>query len=302
MDTSTYHIPALLEPTVDALNIQANGVYADATFGGGGHSRAIMNRLGMNGHLYGFDRDLDAKINSIDDSRFTFVHGDFRYMENYLRFDGVKQVDGIVADLGVSFHHFDDATRGFSFRTDSPLDMRMNRHGGITAAELLNTKSEKELMEMLSMHTDLKRPGAIAKAIINYRTKNEILTTGNLADAVSGLMNPKKEKKDLAQVFQALRISVNGEMDALKRFLLSTLQILKPGGRLAVLTYHSGEDRLVKNFLRSGNLDGKITQDFYGKIETPWKPVIKGALAPTEEEINYNPRARSAKLRAAERI
>lgn len=302
LEAQVYHIPALLGPTVDALAIRPDGVYADATFGGGGHSRAIMERLGPDGRLYGFDRDSDAEANAIADSRFVFVHGNFRYMLNYLRFMGEGEIDGIVADLGVSFHHFDDASRGFSFRTDAPLDMRMNRAGGITAAELVNTSSEAEIAAILARNTDLRRPGAIAGAIVKARGEKEILTTGSLAAAVAPLMNPKKEKKDLAQVFQALRMEVNGEMEALGQFLLSTLRILRKGGRLAILTYHSGEDRLVKNFFRSGNLEGNVEQDFYGNRLTPWKPVTKGALAPGDDEIEANPRARSARLRAAEKI
>lgn len=302
LENQVYHIPALLMPTVEALDINLQGVYADATFGGGGHSRAIMERLGPEGKLFGFDRDADARANAISDSRFTFIHGDFRYMENYLRFAGVEKVDGIVADLGVSFHHFDDPMRGFSFRTDAPLDMRMNREAPLTAANVVNTYSEQQLKSILSAYTDLNRTGAIAKAIAEARNGNEINTTFQLVDVVSPLLNPKKEKKDLAQVFQALRITVNGEMHALEKFLLSTLSLLKPGGRLAILTYHSGEDRIVKNFFRAGNFDGKVEQDFYGNKLTPWKPVVKGALVADDVEIETNPRARSARLRAVERI
>lgn len=302
MESQVYHIPALLHPTIEALDIKADGVYADATFGGGGHSRAIMERLGPKGRLYGFDRDIDAQANAIDDARFHFIHGNFRYMENYLRFNGEEQIDGIVADLGVSFHHFDDASRGFSFRKDAPLDMRMNRNGGVTAAQLINTSSREELGALLARFTDLKRSGAIASALVSAREAQEILTTGRLSEIVIPLLNPKKEKKELAQVFQAFRIAVNGEMEALEKFLLSTLRILRKGGRLAILTYHSGEDRLVKSFFRSGNFEGKVEQDFYGRRLTPWKPITKGALAPDDEEIERNPRARSAQLRAVEKI
>jgi 16S rRNA (cytosine1402-N4)-methyltransferase len=297
-----YHIPALCVPTIEALAIKPDGVYADATFGGGGHSRAIMEHLDAEGRLYGFDQDLDAKANALDDARFTFVHGNFRYMENFLRYYGEGEIDGIIADLGVSFHHFDAADRGFSFRAEAPLDMRMNRRGQRSAADIINEYSQEQLASLFNRFTDLKRCGAIASAIVTARTKQPIQTTSQLTEVVSRLLNPKKEKKDLAQVFQALRIETNHEMEALEQFLLSTLRILKPGGRLAILTYHSIEDRMVKNFFRSGNFGGDVEKDFFGKSLTPWEPVIRGALAPDEEEIERNPRARSAKLRAAMKI
>lgn len=299
---SVYHIPALCEPTIEALSIKHDGVYADATFGGGGHSRAIMSHLGPQGRLYGFDQDVDASANALDDSRFTFVRGNFRYMENFLQYHGEGEIDGIIADLGVSFHHFDAADRGFSFRTDAPLDMRMNQKGGRSAADIVNEYTSEELASLFSRFTDLKRCGALASAIIAARDKQPIRTTDQLTAAVRRLLNPKREKKDLAQVFQALRIETNSEMDALEEFLLSTLRILKPGGRLAILTYHSVEDRMVKNFFRAGNIDGKVEKDFFGRNLSPWEPVVKGALAPDEEEILRNPRSRSAKLRAAVKV
>lgn len=302
MDVPVYHIPALLDPTVEALAIKPDGVYADATFGGGGHSRAILSRLGEKGRLYGFDMDLDAIANAPDDTRFRFVRSNFRYMENFLRFYGEERIDGIVADLGVSFHHFDDTERGFSFRSEAPLDMRMNRKGELTAAAVVNEYSREELQSLFRTYTDLKRPGALADAIVAGRAGEGLRTTFDLAGAVSPLMNPRQQKKDLAQVFQALRIEVNGELDSLRHFLGSTLRILKPGGRLAILTYHSIEDRIVKNFMRSGSTDGKEEKDFFGRSLSPWRPVVRGAVVPDEDEVVANPRARSAKLRAVERI
>lgn len=300
MSDSVYHIPAMLQATIEALNIEKSGVYADATFGGGGHSRAIMSQLGAEGHLYGFDQDEDARANAIDDDRFTFVHGNFRYMENFLRYAGETRIDGIVADLGVSFHHFDSVERGFSFRGEAPLDMRMNRQSSLTAADIVNEYDEERLTSLFKQYTDLKRPSATARAIISYRNSKPLQSTFELCEAVKSTINPRQEKKDLAQVFQALRIETNAEMDALREFLLSTTRILKPGGRIAVLTYHSIEDRLVKNFLRSGNFDGKLEKDFYGNPITPWKSIKASSLSPDKEEMEANPRSRSAKLRVAE--
>jgi len=296
---SAYHIPALLEPTIEALSPTAGGVYADATFGGGGHSRAILSALGPEGLLFGFDQDLDAMENALPDGRFKFVRSNFRYMENFLRYYGHPRIDGVIADLGVSFHHFDDASRGFSFRTDSPLDMRMNQSADITAADIVNGYPRPELVRIFSLYTDLKRPGAFADAIISARQNKQIFSTGELAGALLRAVNPRQEKKDLAQAFQALRIEVNGEMQALEEFLLSTPRMLKQGGRLVILTYHSIEDRMVKNFFRAGNVAGNIEKDFYGKPLTPWRPLFRGAVTPTAGEIELNPRARSAKLRAA---
>lgn len=302
MEQPAYHIPALLDETIAGLNIKPNGIYVDATFGGGGHSRAILEHLGPEGKLFGFDRDTDALSNAPEDPRFTFVHSDFRYITNFLRYHGVEQVDGILGDLGVSFHHFDSAERGFSFRIDSPLDMRMNRKGERTAASLLNEYDKEDIERLLRAFTDLKRPGLIAAAIIRARQQAPIETTRQLVDAVRGTINPRAEKKDLAQVFQALRIEVNGEMDALRELLEHSLDILKQEGRLAIITYHSVEDRMVKNFIRSGNVEGKMEQDIYGRVETPWKAVTRSPIVPTPAEVERNPRSRSAKLRIAEKI
>lgn len=300
MNADVYHIPALLEDSINSLNIKQNGVYADATFGGGGHSRAILEKLGKEGALYGFDRDKEAFSNAPEDPRFTFVHSNFRYISNFMRFHGVEKLDGILADLGVSFHHFDDAARGFSFRNDAPLDMRMNQSAPVTAADIASTYSEEQLTALFRTFTDLKRPGAVAKAIAAARTKAPVDTTFKLADAVRPALNPKSEKKELAQVFQAFRIEVNGEMDALRRFLESTVKVLRPGGRLAVITYHSIEDRMVKNFMKTGNIEGVEDKDFFGKVSSPWKLITRSPITPSDEEVERNPRSRSAKLRVAE--
>lgn len=301
MEPETYHIPALLDAAIEGLNIKPDGVYIDATFGGGGHSRAILAKLGPDGHLFGFDRDLDALANVPDDPRFTFVHSDFRYISNFLHFHGVDHADGILADLGVSFHHFDSAERGFSFRADAPLDMRMNRNGDRTAADLLADYGKDDLERLLRAYTDLKRPGAIAAAIVRARDAAPLQTTSQLVEAVRGSINPKSEKKDLAQVFQALRIEVNGEMDALRGLLTQSLRVLDTGGRLAVITYHSIEDRMVKNFIRSGNTRGEIDKDIFGNVHTPWKAVTRSPITPDKAEVEANPRSRSAKLRVAEK-
>lgn len=300
MTSETYHIPALLPEVIKGLDIKPDGTYIDATFGGGGHSRAILARLGDNGRLFGFDRDMDAFDNAPDDPRFTFVHSDFRYISNFLHFYHAGKADGILADLGVSFHHFDDADRGFSFRTDAPLDMRMNRKAEKTAASVIAEASKEKLEEIFRLYTDLKRTGALAQAIIAAREAAPVETTFRLAEAVRKSINPRQEKKDLAQVFQALRIVVNDEMGALKTLLTQSLKVLKPGGRIAVITYHSIEDRLVKNFFRSGNFRGEVEKDFYGRAETPWIAVTRSPIVPSEEEIERNPRSRSAKLRIAQ--
>lgn len=298
---SNYHVPALLQASIEGLAVSRGGTYVDVTLGGGGHSRAILERLGEHGRLLGFDRDTDALANAPDDPRFTFVHSDFRYLSNFLEFHGIKQVDGILADLGVSFHHFDSADRGFSFRADAPLDMRMNRNGDHTAAELINEYSREDLERLIKSYTDLKRPGLIASAIVKARTAHPIETTFQLSEAVRGTLNPKSEKKDLAQVFQALRIEVNGEMEALRRLLEQSLKVLCPGGRMAVITYHSIEDRMVKNFFRSGNIEGEIDKDLFGNVKSPWKLITKSPITPDSAEIEANPRSRSAKLRIAEK-
>ena len=300
MTSETYHIPALLPEVIKGLDIKPDGTYIDATFGGGGHSHAILARLGDNGRLFGFDRDMDAFDNAPDDPRFTFVHSDFRYIGNFLHFYHAGKADGILADLGVSFHHFDDADRGFSFRTDAPLDMRMNRKAEKTAASVIAEASKEKLEEIFRLYTDLKRTGALAQAIIAAREAAPVETTFRLAEAVRKSINPRQEKKDLAQVFQALRIVVNDEMGALKTLLTQSLKVLKPGERIAVITYHSIEDRLVKNFFRSGNFRGEVEKDFYGRAETPWIAVTRSPIVPSEEEIERNPRSRSAKLRIAQ--
>lgn len=302
MEKKIYHIPALLTESIDALNINACGSYVDATFGGGGHSRAILQRLGPAGHLYGFDRDLDALLNAPDDSRFTFVHSDYRFIPNFLHYYGCDKADSILADLGVSFHHFDSGERGFSFREDAPLDMRMNRKGERTAAQIIADASPEKLESIFRAYTDLKRPRLLANAIVKARSASPILTTSQLTDALTPALNPKNLKKDLAQAFQALRIETNDELHSLQRLLLNSLSVLKPGGRFAIITYHSIEDRMVKNFFRSGNLEGKVEQDFYGRVLTPWKQITRNPVVPSAEEIERNPRSRSAKLRVAELI
>ena len=298
----TYHIPALLTEAIEGLNIKPDGIYADATFGGGGHSRAILNLLSAEGHLYSFDRDRDAAANAFDDKRFTFVLSNFRYMANFMHYYGVKHFDGILADLGVSFHHFDSAERGFSFRADAPLDMRMNQKAGLSAADIVNEYPEEKLLALMKTYTDLPKPREIVRAILKTRESSPILTTFGLAEAVKPVLNPKSEKKDLSQVFQALRIEVNNEMEALREFLESTLSMLPKGGRLAILTYHSIEDRIVKNFMKTGNTEGKEEKDFFGKSNTPWRLITRKPIEPSAQEIEDNPRSRSAKLRIAERL
>jgi 16S rRNA (cytosine1402-N4)-methyltransferase len=300
MEGETYHIPALLPEAIDGLNIKEGGVYVDATFGGGGHSAAILAALGSEGHLYGFDRDADALANAPADTRFTFVHSDFRYISNFMRYYGVEKADGILADLGVSFHHFDTADRGFSFRSDAPLDMRMNRNGGKTAADILADYPEEELTRLFRTYTDLKNTRALASAIVKARAEAPVDSTFRLVEAARKAISPQREKKELAQVFQALRIEVNDEMGALKALLGQAAEVLRPGARLAVITYHSIEDRMVKNFIRSGNVEGIVDKDFYGRVSTPWRPVNRSPIVPSAEEVERNPRARSAKLRVAE--
>ena len=302
MKDIVYHIPALLGECIDGLAINPSGIYVDVTFGGGGHSRAIMERLGSGGHLYSFDQDLDAYSNRIDDSRFTFVHGNFAFLRNFLRFYGVEKVDGIIADLGVSFHHFDETERGFSFRTDGRLDMRMNRDAKLDAATVVASYTEEQLADLFYLYGELRNARKIAHAIAVERTKSEIATTAQLVRVVSPFIKPSAEKKELAQVFQALRIEVNDEISALKKLLQDTLQVLRPGGRLVVLTYHSLEDRLVKNFIKAGNVEGKVEKDFFGKVNSPLRAVNNKVITATDAEVERNPRARSAKLRIAERV
>lgn len=302
MSTPVYHIPALLQESINGLNIKEDGTYVDVTFGGGGHSRAIMEQLGERGRLLGFDQDLDTLRNKLNDSRFTFVHSNFSFLKNFIRYYDIEAVDGILADLGVSFHHFDDAERGFSFRQDSALDMRMNRRASIDARTVLATYSEEELARLFYLYGELKQSRRIASAIVKARSNGEISTTGQLVELVSPFVRRSQEKKELAQVFQALRIEVNHEIDVLKSLLEQSLEILKPGGRLVVITYHSLEDRLVKNFMRSGNVDGNIDKDFYGRVSTPWRLVNNKVIIASEAEVESNPRSRSAKLRIAEKL
>ena len=298
----TYHIPVLCDQTIDFLQINPEGTYVDVTFGGGGHSRAIMSRLGEGGRLLGFDQDMDAYNNRIDDARFIFVRSNFRYLSNFLRYHAIDGVDGILADLGVSSHHFDDQTRGFSFRFDGNLDMRMNQHAGKSAADVVNTYSEEALADVFYLYGELKSARKIARAIVNNRSKSAITEVQDLLRVLQPYVGRDKEKKELAQIFQALRIEVNDEMVALQKLLQSSLEALKPSGRMAVLTYHSLEDRLVKNFFRSGNLEGKIEKDFYGNVLSPWKLVNNKVIVADEQELTQNPRSRSAKLRVAEKV
>lgn len=300
MEQTVYHIPALLAPAIEGLSIKANGVYVDATFGGGGHSRAIMEHLGANGRLYGFDQDMDAYANRIDDPRFTFVHSNFRFLSNFMRYYGVDEVDGIVADLGVSFHHFDDASRGFSFRFDGELDMRMNRDSAISARSVIATYSEERLADVLFLFGELKSARRMAAAIVKARQTSDIVSASQLIEAVKPFIKPAQEKKELAQLFQALRIEVNDEIGALKSLLTQSLKVLRPGGRICILTYHSLEDRIVKNFFRTGNIEGRIDKDFFGRINAPLVAVNNKVIVPDEAEIERNPRSRSAKLRIAE--
>ena len=295
-----YHVPALLEDSVASLDIKPGGVYVDATFGGGGHSREILRRLGPDGRLFGFDRDRDAMCNIPDDPRFTFVLSDFRFIKNFLRFYGYEKIDGIIADLGVSFHHFDSAERGFSFRADAPLDMRMNSEAPRMARDIIAESSEQELRTIFKTYTDLKNAGEIAKLITIAKREKPIETTFDLVAAVEPALNPKSRKKDLAQVFQALRIVTNNEMDSLRELLTQAGKVLKRNGVLSVLTYHSGEDRIVKDFFKSGSLTGEVEQDLiFGGTKSPWKLVNRSPIVASEEEVERNPRARSAKLRAA---
>ena len=302
MNSPVYHIPALLSETINGLNIREDGIYVDVTFGGGGHSRAIMSKLGKHGRLLGMDQDLDSRANALDDSRFTFVHGNFSFLKNFVRFYGIDALDGILADLGVSFHHFDDSERGFSFRQDSRLDMRMNQKATIDATTVLATYSEEQLASVLYLYGELKQSRRMASAIVKARSEGDIDTTSKLTQVVMPFIRKSQEKKELAQVFQALRIEVNHEIDVLKSLLQQSLEVLKPGGRLVVITYHSLEDRLVKNFMRSGNVEGKIEKDFYGRVNTPWRLVNNKVITASDEEVERNPRSRSAKLRIAEKI
>ena len=298
----TYHVPVLLNESIDGLDIKSDGIYIDVTFGGGGHSKEILRRLGKKGHLYSFDQDPDAEKNIVNDDRFTFVRSNFRYLKNWMRYYGVDHIDGLLADLGVSSHHFDDETRGFSFRFDAPLDMRMNKRAGTTAAEILNNYDEEQLADIFYIYGELKNARKIAATIAKARNEKKIETTDDFLHVTEKLFQREREKKEMAKMFQALRIEVNHEMDALKEMLNGAKDLLCEGGRLSVITYHSLEDRIVKNMMKAGNVEGKIKQDFFGRIEAPFRLINNKVIVPSDEEQQQNPRSRSAKLRVAEKI
>lgn len=299
---NAYHIPVMLHETVDGMNIQPGGIYVDLTLGGAGHSRQILAEMDNNAHLYGFDQDEDAEQNIPNDGRFTFVRSNFRYLTNFMRYHGINgKVDAILADLGVSSHHFDDSERGFSFRFDSKLDMRMNKRAGQTAAELLNTLPEEKLADIFYLYGELKNSRKLASAIVKARAAKRIETINDFLEIIKPFFGREREKKELAKVFQALRIEVNQEMEALREMLASAIEVLKPGGRLVIITYHSLEDRMVKNIMRTGNVEGKVEQDFYGRTQSPLRPISNKVIIPSEKELQSNPRSRSAKLRIAEK-
>ena len=316
----TYHVPVLLKESVNGLHIKPNGIYVDVTFGGGGHSREILSRLGADGHLFSFDQDADAENNIfedsgdakdcsneqkgkrfVDDSRFTFIRSNFKFLKNWMQYYGIEQIDGLLGDLGVSSHHFDDESRGFSFRFDAPLDMRMNKRAGKTAADIVNEYDEEQLANLFYIYGELKNSRRIASALTNVRRQKPIATTSDFISTVEPLFKREREKKDMAKLFQALRIEVNHEMTALKEMLMAATDVMKPGGRLSIITYHSLEDRIVKNIMKTGNIEGKVEQDFFGHIDSPYKLINNKVIVPSEEEQSQNPRSRSAKLRIAER-
>lgn len=315
-----YHVPVLLKESVDGLNIKPGGIYVDVTFGGGGHSREILSRIGTKGHLFSFDQDADAENNIfesedndinntdtqkarrfVDDSRFTFVRSNFRYLKNWMQYYGIEHIDGLLADLGVSSHHFDDESRGFSFRFDAPLDMRMNKRAGKTAAEIINEYDEEQLADLFYLYGELKNSRRIAATLVAARKQAFIASTSDFIRAVEPLFSREREKKDMAKLFQALRIEVNHEMTALKEMLTSATALLTHRGRLSIITYHSLEDRIVKNVMKTGNIEGKVNQDFFGRIESPYKLINNKVITPSEDELSINSRSRSAKLRIAER-
>ena len=301
LDATTYHVPVLLEESVNLMDIRPDGTYCDLTFGGGGHSRHILSKLGEGGRLFSFDQDRDTLANAPDDERFNYVESNFRFLRGALRLRGVEQVDGILADLGVSSHHFDATERGFSFRGEAPLDMRMNQRGGRTAADIVNRYDADSLARILKEYGELDTTWKIASCIVRAREQAEITTTAQLVEAVKPCTPKRDESKFLTKLFQALRIEVNGEMEALKMALEQSLKVLRPGGRLVVISYHSLEDRLVKNFMRSGNFDGKVEQDFFGRATAPFEVITRKAIVPSAEEVERNPRSRSAKMRVAEK-
>ncbi|MCR5065308.1 MAG: 16S rRNA (cytosine(1402)-N(4))-methyltransferase RsmH [Bacteroidales bacterium] len=299
MKNEQYHKPVMLDECIDGLNIRPDGVYVDVTFGGGGHSRAILERLGDEGRLYAFDRDSDALANSIDDPRFCLIHENFKHLKSFLRLHGVRRIDGLLADLGISSHQIDAAERGFSTRFDGPLDLRMDRREGATAADLVNNADEKELATIFRLYGELQNASSLAHAIIVARALNPITTTSELCDAVGSLLPRGRENKVLAMLFQALRIEVNGELEALRQMLSQAVEILNPEGRICIMSYHSLEDRLVKNYFRTGNFEGDVQKDFYGNLIAPLVPVTRKPITASEAELQQNNRARSAKLRIA---
>ena len=306
MTNEVYHIPVLLKETVDGLDIKPNGIYVDLTFGGGGHSKEILSRLGKDGHLYSFDQDLDAQKNAIPleetyGNRFTFVRSNFRFLKNWIQYYGVERVDGILADLGVSSHHLDDGDRGFSFRYEAKLDMRMNQTAKVKASDILKGYSEEQLADVFYLYGELKNSRKLASVIVKARATKEMETTGQLAEVLKPCLAYDREKKDLARVFQALRIEVNGEMTALRQMLASSVEVLSPGGRLSILTYHSLEDRMVKNIIKAGNVEGKIETDLFGQSKSPLKAINRNVITASPEEVQANPRSRSAKLRIGEK-
>ncbi|MGL5261633.1 MAG: 16S rRNA (cytosine(1402)-N(4))-methyltransferase RsmH [Bacteroides sp.] len=301
-NNNTYHIPVLLQESIQGLSIKPEGTYVDVTFGGGGHSKAILKNLHREGHLYSFDQDKDAEANILNDERFTFVRSNFRYIKNFLHYHGVQQIDGLLADLGVSSHHFDESERGFSFRFNGALDMRMNTNASKTAASVVNTYTQEALADVFYLYGELRNSRQIAHKVIQAREKQPIQTIESFIDVVSPLFKPHKLKKELARVFQALRIEVNEEMEALREMLLAAVELIKPGGKLVIITYHSLEDRMVKNLFRTGNVEGRLEKDFYGKVITPIKPINSKVITPSAEELESNPRSRSAKLRIAEKL
>jgi len=301
MNNPAYHVPVLLKTSIEGMNIKPDGVYVDVTFGGGGHSKEILRQLGKDGHLYGFDQDADAEKNIVNDNRFTFVRSNFRFLLNFMKYYGVEKIDGLLADLGVSSHHFDDETRGFSFRFNSDLDMRMNTRGGITAIDVINKYDEERLANIFYQYGELKNGRKLASTIIKERAKEKIKTTDEFLNIIEPLFHREREKKELAKVFQALRIEVNHEMDALKEMLSTATQLLCPHGRLVVITYHSLEDRIVKNIMKTGNCEGKQNKDFFGQVQSPYKLINNKVIVPNDDEIKSNPRSRSGKLRIAER-
>lgn len=296
---SEYHVPVLLNESIEALDINPDGIYVDVTFGGGGHSRAILEKLPTRGHLFSFDQDLDAMKNAFQDDRFTFVRSNFMYLKNFLKYYGVEKIDGLLADLGVSSHHFDDEERGFSFRFNAPLDMRMNKSTSVSAADVLNTYPESKLTNIFSLYGELSNAKKIAHTIVQKRNDNPIIDTNQLLDIVKPYFMREREKKDLAKLFQALRIEVNNEMLVLRKMLNQTAEVMNSNGKLVVITYHSLEDRIVKNFIKSGNCEGDIQKDFYGNIISPFKALNNKVITPSEIEMNANPRSRSAKMRVA---